>query len=208
MFRNRNSLLRFKPGEGDAVIARGRISLYEGRGDFQLIVDNLQPAGAGALQQQLEKLKATLQQEGLFNPELKHALPAQPAHVAVISSASGAALQDILSVFRRRAPQVLLSVMPVAVQGKESAAQLTAAVNSISHQSAALAVPVDAVILARGGGSLEDLWSFNDVGLARAPLSARSGTKQISLSAIWLLMCGRLRRPQRPNYSVRTAKNY
>lgn len=168
MFRNRNSRLRFQPKEGDELIARGRISIYEGRGDYQLIVDNLQPAGAGALQQRLEELKLKLQQEGLFDAAAKRALPTHPQHVAIVSSASGAALQDVISVFERRAPQVLLSVLPVAVQGRESAVQLTAAVKALAEQSSELNTPVDAIIIARGGGSLEDLWSFNDESLARA----------------------------------------
>lgn len=168
MFRNRNSLLRFKPNEGDEVIARGRVSIYEGRGDYQLIVENLQPAGAGALQQQLEMLKARLLEQGLFAAEAKKALPDQPQHVAIVSSASGAALQDIISVFKRRAPQVLLSVFPVSVQGAESAGQLLAAMHALSNQSLRDGPELDAIILARGGGSLEDLWSFNDEQLARA----------------------------------------
>ncbi len=168
MFRNRNSLLRFKPKEGDELIARGRISLYEGRGDFQLIVDNLQPAGAGALQQQLEQLKEKLRQEGLFDADSKQLLPEHPRHVAIVSSASGAALQDILTVFKRRSPQVLLSVFPVSVQGVGSAEQLTRAIRALSTNSARLNLPIDAVIVARGGGSMEDLWSFNSESLARA----------------------------------------
>ncbi len=167
MFRNRNSMLRFKPVEGDELIARGRISLYEGRGDFQLIVDNLQPAGAGALQLQLEQLKEKLRQEGLFDNDRKQTLPKHPQHVAIVSSASGAALQDILTVFKRRAPQILLSVFPVSVQGAESAAQLTRAIATLNSQSGGLLKPIDAIIVARGGGSLEDLWSFNNEALAR-----------------------------------------
>lgn len=168
MFRNRNSLLRFKPAEGDELIARGRISLYEGRGDFQLIVDNLQPAGAGALQLQLEQLKEKLRLEGLFNNEHKRLLPEHPRHVAIVSSASGAALQDILTVFKRRAPQIQLSVYPVSVQGVGSAEQLTRAISLLGTQSASFKTPVDAIVIARGGGSLEDLWSFNNEALARA----------------------------------------
>lgn len=168
MFRNRNSLLRFKPAEGDELIARGRISLYEGRGDFQLIVDNIQPAGAGALQRQLEQLTEKLRLEGLFNNDEKQALPEHPRHVAIVSSASGAALQDILTVFERRAPQVQLSVFPVSVQGAGSAEQLTRAVTALGTKSGNLRMPVDAIVVARGGGSLEDLWSFNNEALARA----------------------------------------
>ncbi len=168
MFRNRNSLLRFKPAEGDELIARGRISLYEGRGDFQLIVDNLQPAGAGALQLQLEQLKEKLRLEGLFDNDSKQTLPEHPRHVAIVSSASGAALQDILTVFKRRAPQVQLSVLPVSVQGAGSAEQLTRAISLLSTGVQSLTTPIDAIVVARGGGSLEDLWSFNNEALARA----------------------------------------
>lgn len=168
MFRNRNSLLRFKPAEGDELIARGRISLYEGRGDFQLIVDNLQPAGAGALQLQLEQLKEKLRLEGLFDPSVKQELPEHPRHVAIVSSASGAALQDILTVFKRRAPQIHLSVLPVSVQGTGSAEQLTQAIAALNTKTDNLNTAIDAIVIARGGGSLEDLWSFNNEALARA----------------------------------------
>ncbi len=168
MFRNRNRMLRFKPDSGDEVIVRGRVSLYEGRGDYQLIVENLQPAGAGALQQQLEQLKAQLLAEGLFAAEQKQALPPMPRHVAIISSPTGAALQDILSVFRRRSPQVLLSVLPVSVQGAAAEPDVVAALQSLNEQGHTLATPVDAVIIARGGGSLEDLWAFNGERLVRA----------------------------------------
>jgi len=168
MFKNRNSLLRFNPKEGDEVIARGRISIYEGRGDYQLIIENMQPAGAGALQQQLEDLKSKLMQEGLFAAEAKQMLPSQAQHIAIVSSASGAVLQDILSVFKRRAPQVLLSLYPVAVQGADSAPQLLNAIRTLSSTPVKGTPALDAIIVARGGGSLEDLWSFNDEQLARA----------------------------------------
>ena len=168
MFRNKNNRLRFQPKEGDEVIARGRISLYEGRGDYQLIVENLEPAGAGALQQQFEQLKKRLQQEGLFTSERKIDLPTYPEHIVVITSATGAALRDIISVFKRRAPHILLSVYPVVVQGQESAGQIVSAITHLNRQHGALSTPVDAIILARGGGSLEDLWSFNEEIVARA----------------------------------------
>lgn len=168
MFRNRNSLLRFKPQEGQEVIARGRISLYEGRGDFQMIVDNLQPAGEGAMQAELERLRQKLAKEGLFDEHDKQALPEQAQHIAIVSSASGAALQDILTVFARRAPQILLSLYPVQVQGDAAPGQLRHAVDALSRAGDDMTPPLDAIILARGGGSLEDLWAFNDEALARA----------------------------------------
>ncbi len=168
MFRNKNSRLRFQPKEGDEVVARGKLSLYEGRGDYQLILEHLEPEGAGALQQQFELLKSRLLQEGIFANERKAALPTYPKHIVVITSATGAALRDIISVFKRRAPHILLSVYPVVVQGQESAGQIVAAIKQVNSKQQTLSLPADAIILARGGGSLEDLWPFNEEIVARA----------------------------------------
>ena len=167
MFRNRNMLLRFKPKDGIQVVVKARLSLYEGRGDYQLIVEYMELAGAGALQRAFELLKAKLLHEGLFDAGRKRPLPALPRHVAVITSPSGAAVRDIISVFRRRFPGTQLTIVPVTVQGEQSAAELVDALATVNARRGCLH-DVDVIILARGGGSLEDLWSFNNEGLARA----------------------------------------
>lgn len=167
MFRNRNMLLRFKPKDGMQVVVKARLSLYEGRGDYQLIVDYMEPAGAGALQRAFELLKAKLLQEGLFDAARKRPLPARPSHVAIITSPTGAAIRDIISVFRRRFPSTQLTIVPVPVQGEQSAPELIRALATVNARQGCLD-DVDVIVLARGGGSLEDLWSFNDETLARA----------------------------------------
>lgn len=167
MFRNRNMLLRFKPKDGMQVVVKARLSIYEGRGDYQLIVETMEAAGAGALQRAFEQLKARLLQEGLFDAAHKQALPTLPRHVAVITSPTGAAVRDIISVFRRRFPATQLTIVPVMVQGEQSAADMVKALNTINAQQGCLH-DIDVILLARGGGSLEDLWSFNNEGLARA----------------------------------------
>lgn len=167
MFRNRNMLLRFKPKDGMQVIVKARLSIYEGRGDYQLIVEHMEQAGAGALQRAFELLKARLLQEGLFDVAHKQPLPTLPRHVAVITSPTGAAVRDIISVFRRRFPATQLTIIPVMVQGEQSAADMVRALHTINARLGCLE-DVDVILLARGGGSLEDLWSFNDEGLARA----------------------------------------
>ncbi|TDJ23904.1 MAG: exodeoxyribonuclease VII large subunit [Gammaproteobacteria bacterium] len=168
MFRNRNRLVRVKPDDGMQVMVRGRISLYEARGDFQLIADHIEPSGEGALRAAFEALKQSLDREGLFAFERKRPLPEFPTHVAVISSATGAALRDIVSVFRRRAPSLRVTLLPSAVQGKEAEAQLNRALAQISSWPAELGPAPDVVLLARGGGSIEDLWSFNLESVARS----------------------------------------
>jgi exodeoxyribonuclease VII large subunit len=169
LFRNRNQRLRFTPSNGDLVRLRARVSLYENRGEFQLIGEFLEPAGAGRLQARFEALRDKLYAEGLFAAELKQALPASPRHLAVITSASGAALQDILNVLARRNPSILVTVIPSLVQGEEAPQQLLAALDLANQAARERAdCDFDAIILARGGGSLEDLWAFNDEALARA----------------------------------------
>jgi exodeoxyribonuclease VII large subunit len=166
MFRNRNMAVRFKPVNGAQVTVRGKLSLYEGRGDYQLILDSMSEAGAGALQRAFEALKNKLSAEGLFNPAKRMALPAVCRHVAVITSPTGAVIRDILSVFRRRYPAMKVTVIPVTVQGAESSKAICEAFSIIDRRKADLGF--DAVILARGGGSLEDMQSFNDESVARA----------------------------------------
>lgn len=163
MFRNRNMAVRFKPQQGQHVLVRARVSLYEGRGDYQIIAEHMEEAGAGALQRAFDELKLKLAREGLFDEHTKKPLPPLAKHIAVITSPTGAAIRDILSVLGRRFPSIPVTVIPVAVQGKESAGQIVRAI-----QLANRAQLFDVVVLARGGGSLEDLWSFNEEIVARA----------------------------------------
>lgn len=163
MFRNRNRQLRFTPENGMQVLLRVRVTLYEGRGEFQLLVEHMEEAGSGALQRAYEALKQRLGQEGLFDEAHKKPLPAMPATIGIISSPDGAAVHDILSVLKRRFPAVDVILYPVAVQGETSARQLVEAVKLADSRK-----DCDLLILSRGGGSLEDLWSFNDEQLARA----------------------------------------
>ncbi|KRA73085.1 exodeoxyribonuclease [Lysobacter sp. Root667] len=163
MFKPKSSWLKFVPREGQRVLARGRLTLYEARGDYQLVLDHMEEAGEGALRRAFEELKARLQAEGLFDAERKRPLPRLPARVGVITSPSGAAVRDVLSVLARRFPLIQAEVLPVPVQGEGAAAQITAML-----QRAAASDRYDVLVLARGGGSLEDLWAFNDERLARA----------------------------------------
>ena len=162
LFRQHAARLKVAMKDGLQVRARGRVSLYEGRGDYQLIVDSIEPAGDGALRQAFEALKAKLQAEGLFEQSLKRPLPAHPQRIGVITSPSGAAVRDIISVFQRRAPFIELVIAPSAVQGREAAPQLVSALQQADRAG------FDALIISRGGGSLEDLWPFNEEMVARA----------------------------------------
>lgn len=163
MFRQRNLLSRCNPCDGLRVLVRGRISLYEPRGDYQLIVDHIEEAGEGELRRQFELLKARLQKEGLFAEERKRALPALPSRIGVITSPTGAALRDILHILARRFPCIPVLIYPVPVQGNGAPEQIAAAIRLASQRA-----ECDVLILARGGGSLEDLWAFNDERVARA----------------------------------------
>jgi exodeoxyribonuclease VII large subunit len=163
MFRNRNMLVRFKPQQGQQVLLRARVSLYEGRGDYQLIAEHMEEAGAGALQRAYEELKAKLAAEGLFAEETKQAIPSLPRHIGVITSPTGAAIRDILSVLARRFPAIPVTVLPVAVQGKEAAPQIVRAIELANRAGL-----FDVLVVTRGGGSLEDLWPFNEEIVARA----------------------------------------
>ncbi|HET7176700.1 MAG TPA: exodeoxyribonuclease VII large subunit [Gammaproteobacteria bacterium] len=163
LFRNRGALLRFKPTDGMHVLVRGRVSLYEPRGDFQFLVEHMEEAGHGALQRAFEELKKKLAAEGLFDAALKRPLPAVPRRIGVITSPSGAAIRDILSVIRRRYPLARVLLYPVPVQGEGAAAKIAAMLRLASERA-----ECDVLILARGGGSLEDLWSFNEESVARA----------------------------------------
>jgi exodeoxyribonuclease VII large subunit len=163
MFRARSSQCRFTPREGQAVIAYGRVSLYEPRGDYQLLVENLDDAGVGALQRAFEQLKARLAAEGLFATERKRPLPLVPRRIGVITSPTGAAIRDVLHILARRFPAAAVLVYPVPVQGAAAAPAIVAALDLASARA-----ECDVLILTRGGGSLEDLWAFNDERVARA----------------------------------------
>ncbi|EFG1009975.1 exodeoxyribonuclease VII large subunit [Escherichia coli] len=168
MFRNSNRRVTFRPQHGQQVLVRANITLYEPRGDYQIIVESMQPAGEGLLQQKYEQLKAKLQAEGLFDQQLKKPLPS-PAHcVGVITSKTGAALHDILHVLKRRDPSLPVIIYPTAVQGDDAPGQIVRAIELANKRN-----ECDVLIVGRGGGSLEDLWSFNDERVARAIFASR-----------------------------------
>ncbi|AYY74542.1 TPA: exodeoxyribonuclease VII large subunit [Citrobacter koseri] len=168
MFRNSNRRVTFRPQHGQQVLVRANITLYEPRGDYQIIVESMQPAGEGLLQQKYELLKAKLQAEGLFDQQYKQPLPS-PAHcVGVITSKTGAALHDILHVLKRRDPSLPVIIYPTAVQGDDAPGQIVHAIERANARN-----ECDVLIVGRGGGSLEDLWSFNDERVARAIFASR-----------------------------------
>jgi exodeoxyribonuclease VII large subunit len=162
MFRSQARLLRFKPADGMAILARGRITVYEARGELQLSAEFLEPKGAGALQVAFEQLKAKLAAEGLFDRERKKPIPAFPRRVGIVTSPRGAAIQDILNILRRRHRGVNVLIYPAQVQGAGAASEVGSGVRYFNR-----AKNVDVIVVARGGGSLEDLAAFNDEGLAR-----------------------------------------
>ncbi|HTV84086.1 MAG TPA: exodeoxyribonuclease VII large subunit [Dyella sp.] len=163
MFKPKPQWLRFKPADGMHVLIRARVGLYEPRGEFQLVAEHMEPAGEGALQREFERLKAQLDAEGLFAAERKRALPRFAQRIGVITSATGAAIRDVLSVLARRWPMVEVDVLPVPVQGREAPPAIVSML-----RKAALSQRYDVLLLTRGGGSLEDLWAFNDEQVARA----------------------------------------
>ena len=162
LFRGQRGNIAGDPVNGDRVVVRGRISLYEARGDCQLIADALLPAGSGDLQQAFEALKKKLEAEGLFAPERKRVLPAYPAAIGVVTSSSGAAIRDVLSTLKRRWPAAAVHLFATPVQGEQAVPELIAALNRLERHGRS-----EVVIVARGGGSIEDLWPFNDEALAR-----------------------------------------
>ncbi|MGH8039976.1 MAG: exodeoxyribonuclease VII large subunit [Stenotrophomonas sp.] len=163
MFKPKSQWLKFVPREGMRVLARGRLTLYEARGEYQMVLDHMEEAGEGALRRAYEQLKARLEAEGLFAAERKRALPAHVRRLAVITSPTGAAVRDVLSVLERRFPLLEVDLLPSLVQGDSAAAQLTALLRSADASGR-----YDVILLTRGGGSMEDLWAFNDEQLARA----------------------------------------
>jgi len=163
LFRTGAQRLRFALKEGLQLVVRGRLTVYEPRGEYQIVLEYLEPKGLGALQLALEQLKERLAREGLFDPSRKRPLPFLPRRVGVVTSLAGAALRDILAVLRRRCPTMGVVVAPVPVQGDEAAAQIAAAIRALSSSKL-----VDVMIVGRGGGSLEDLWCFNEEAVVRA----------------------------------------
>ena len=168
LFRSKQQGLSFNPDNGLQVVARARVSLYEPRGDFQLIIESLEPAGEGELRRQFEQLKKQLHAEGLFDVGRKATLPSQPKRIGIITSPSGAVIHDIITTLARRFPAIPLLLYPVAVQGAGAAEQIAAMITLASGRA-----ECDAIILARGGGSLEDLWAFNEESVVRAIAACR-----------------------------------
>ncbi len=171
MFKYQNSFLRFRPEEGMEVICRGRVTAYAPRSLYQINVEWMEPVGVGALHLEFERLKADLEQEGLFDPARKKKLPDLIGRVAIITSISGAALQDMLEILRMKAPGVEILIVPSAVQGEGSARSLARALEEVNSEAIARPAgrkPIQAIIIGRGGGSIEDLWAFNEEVLARA----------------------------------------
>jgi exodeoxyribonuclease VII large subunit len=163
MFRARNLGVGFKPRDGQQLLLRGRVSLYEPRGDYQLIAEAMEDAGVGALRREFERLKAKLAAEGLFSTDLKRPLPTMPHRIAVVTSPTGAAVRDVLHILARRFPPTEVLVIPTPVQGAAATASIVAAIDKVSARG-----DCDVLILTRGGGSIEDLWCFNDERVARA----------------------------------------
>src|SRR5262245_23932023 len=176
MFRSSLRYLRFKPTDGLKVVARGKLTVYEPKGEYQLTCEHLEPQGLGALQLAFDQLKSRLQEEGLFDAARKRPLPALPRKIGVVTSLDGAAIRDILKVLRRRHATAHVVIRPARVQGDGAALDIARGVKAVAH------VPgVDVVIVGRGGGSMEDLWAFNEeiiaraIGLSRVPVIAAVG---------------------------------
>ena len=169
LWRTQANQLPFELKEGQKVICGGYIDLYAQRGNYQLIVKKIQPVGVGALQLAFQQLKEKLSREGLFDPATKQALPRYPKNIAVVTSPTGAAIRDFQQVLTRRWPMTNVLVVPVRVQGDGAAAEIAAAVKSLQ----AFEKKIDAIVVTRGGGSIEDLWSFNDEGVCRAVFASK-----------------------------------
>lgn len=169
LFKPRSQRIGFTPADGQQVVLRGRLSLYEPRGDYQLIAEHMEPAGEGALRRAFEQLRGRLEAEGLFDPARKRRVPLPPRRLGVITSPSGAAVRDVLSVLGRRFPLIEVEILPVLVQGKGAAAQMLDMLRRADASGR-----YDALLLTRGGGSLEDLFAFNDEPLARAIAALRT----------------------------------
>lgn len=175
MFSDLNELLEFDPNDGQKVLAFGQVTLYEKRGKYQIEVQQMKPAGIGKLQLEFEKLKARLQAEGLFDPDIKKPIPRFPERIAIVTSAEAAALRDMLKIISQRYPAVEVLVFPAKVQGEGAALEIAQSIRSANlyHQTLK---PIDTLIVGRGGGSLEDLWAFNEEPVARALFESRIPT--------------------------------
>lgn len=169
MWRSAAGRLRFDPQEGEKVVVRGEITVYEPRGRYQLVASSIQPVGKGDLQQKFEEMMARLREEGLFDPEHKKSIPETPSVVGVVTSATGAAVRDIIKVIRRRCPGMQIVLSPCIVQGAGSAQAIVKALQSLDRYQ-----KCDVIIVGRGGGSLEDLWAFNEEPVARAIFAAKT----------------------------------
>lgn len=163
MFRGRNQYIDFEPAAGDKVLVRGKLGLYAARGDFQLIVEHMEPAGAGQLQALFEETKRQLQALGWFEPESKQALPSAPRTIGIVTSPTGAAIRDALHVLKRRYPSATVIIYPTLVQGAKAAPNIVTQLDRAAERA-----EVDVLLLIRGGGSLEDLWAFNELSVAEA----------------------------------------
>lgn len=168
MWKSGAAKLRFRPGNGDEVVVSGRVSVYEASGQYQLYVDRLRPAGRGDLAVAFEQLKAQLEAEGLFEAEHKQAIPTFPAKIGLVTSADAAALRDILNVLQRRYPLVEVLIAPTLVQGKDAPPRIVRALQWLDGRD-----DIDTILVARGGGSIEDLWAFNDEAVVRAIFGAK-----------------------------------
>ena len=167
MFRSAVNILRFKPENGQHVVARGRVSVYDPKGEYQIVCEHLEPHGLGALQLAFEQLRERLAQEGLFDEQRKRALPALPRKIGVVTSLDGAAIRDILNILGRRYPNAHIVISPTRVQGEGASAEIVRALKKLERISG-----MDVMIVARGGGSIEDLWAFNEEAVARAVAEA------------------------------------
>ena len=168
MFKNRNSRVLFKPENGQQVLIRAQVTLYQARGEFQVVVEHMEEAGAGLLMRQFEALKKQLSAEGLFSSEHKQNVPDQAKHIGIITSASGAAIRDALSVIQRRSPSTEVTIFPTAVQGEQATQKIVAAIAQANRYA-----QCDVLLLIRGGGSIEDLWCFNEESVARAVFASK-----------------------------------
>jgi exodeoxyribonuclease VII large subunit len=163
MFRGQTSRLKFRPLDGLEVLVKGQVSAYPARGEYQLYIEHMEPLGAGALQKAFEQLKNQLAKEGLFDRQKKKPIPKRPRHIAIITSPTGAAIQDMLQILKRRCPSIPVTIIPTLVQGAQAASHILEALS----QTLRVLSDVDVIILGRGGGSMEDMWCFNDETLAR-----------------------------------------
>jgi len=162
MFKGKNSRVGFLPKNGQHVLVKAQVTLYEARGEYQLVAEHLEDAGVGELMRRYEMLKSKLDQEGLFDKQLKKPIPTQPKKIGILTSPTGAAVRDVLSVLRRRAPHIPVLLFPAIVQGDQAASQILQAMRNVKNHGGC-----DVLLLVRGGGSLEDMWCFNDETLAR-----------------------------------------